>query len=146
MAIGPFDLTGTWRGHYEQSGGRHGIVLVVAQKGGAIVGRMRDEDTLLMHSVKVDDGGGEATAVTQLPEHATVEGDVRGQQVTFTKRYHGSQKTHFWRDGKSGARLEIRGHSVRYTGALDPSGDLLRGVWRLSSEASGPFELRRQKS
>ena len=144
--VGPFDLTGTWRGYYEQAGRRHGIVLLVAQKGAAIVGRMRDEDTLLMHGVQVDDGGGEATAVTQLPENAIVEGDVRGNGVRFTKRYQGSQKTHFWRDGRSGARLEIRGHTVQYIGVIDQGGDVLRGVWRVTPREQGPFELRREQA
>ena len=53
MTTEPIDLTGCWRGHYEQDGARHGIALEVAHKGESIVGRMRDEDTLMMGSMVV---------------------------------------------------------------------------------------------
>lgn len=41
------DFSGRWRGFYEQGGSRHGISMIVAQRGQSVMGRMRDDDTLL---------------------------------------------------------------------------------------------------
>jgi hypothetical protein len=153
------DLTGDWRGHYEQAGGRHGIRMVVAQKGQSLVGRMQDDDTVLMGTVRVPlatrkDGSplttGEAELVTTLPESSRIEGDVDGARVAFTKSYQGSQRTVMWMGGNS-MEIEIPSHSVAYRGELDADGSTLRGEWRLRSRDGvpgerGAFELRRERA
>lgn len=156
MATPQIDLTGTWRGHYEQSGGKHGISMVVAQRGGAIVGRMRDDDTVLVEGLRIAGGGrpgraAEATAMTELPEHARIEGDVQGRTVVFAKHYEGAQRTTVWH-GDQQLQLELPQHSVIYRGTLDADGEVLRGLWRIPPREpgahleQGAFELRRQRS
>jgi hypothetical protein len=150
------DLTGAWRGHYEQAGLRHGISMRVAQSGQSFVGTMRDDDTLLMSAVKVewDDDVppeerhpiGDAEVVTSLPEGSIVEGRVEGQQVEFEKRYQGAQRTTIWVDGRATSH-ELPSHSVLYRGQLADDATL-RGEWSITSPDGGDgergaFELRR---
>ena len=153
------DITGTWRGHYEQGGGRHGISMEVVQKGEAFVGRMRDEDTLLsgtVDTVTIDaDGDVEAEsppAVTMgvLPEFSIVEGSVEGDAVYFDKRYQGSHEISVWVADRGEAHIEIPDHQVRYEGAIDQDGGRVRGQWRIAGRGEtwedevGDFELLRQ--
>lgn len=154
-----FDISGRWAGYYEQEGGRHGISMEVAQRGGGFVGRMRDEDTLLSGRADVpaiDEDGAETGTVALetmgvLPEFSTVEGDVEGGRVTFEKRYEGTHSVTAWIDDGEEAQFEISGHVVRYDGALDGDGARLLGEWRIrcgdedgDGDAVGTFELRRQ--
>lgn len=139
------DLSGTWSGYYEQNGGRHGISMVVAQRGSAIVGRMRDVDTVLLEQMQVNATGAsaEVTAMIELPEHAIVEGEVEGEVVSFQKRYQGAQKTTLWW-GRNKAQHEVSSHSVQYRGRLDATGNVLSGTWQIPPSDRGRFELRRQ--
>jgi len=152
------DISGSWAGYYEQDGGRHGISMEVAQRGGGFVGRMRDEDTLLSGHAQVqavDEDGAPAGTVDLetmgvLPEFSTVEGDVEGRCVTFEKRYQGTHSVTAWVDDGEEAQFEIPAHVVRYAGELDEGGRRLRGEWRIRSvedsgeDAVGTFELLRQ--
>lgn len=143
------DLTGTWRGHYEQ-GGRHGIEMHVEHRGDVFVGWMRDVDTLTMttcprkvvdeHGDEVEDG--ELDVVTSLPETSLIEGLVEVHRVTFVKRYQGAQRFEVWDDGRVVHRAEFDEVRVVYEGTLDETGDLLTGRWRIR-EANDAFELRR---
>jgi hypothetical protein len=67
-----FDLSGAWSGWYEQNGGRHGISMQVAQRGGSFVGRMRDADTVLASRgevrAEVGDGDGDERRTTVIGE------------------------------------------------------------------------------
>jgi len=149
------DLTGSWQGHYEQNGGRHGISMVVAQRGSSFVGRMRDAHTLIAGTEKLDASVpgffGKATTVEvvhSLPEESDIEGSVEGSAVEVVKRYRG-KATSMWVAGGSSLHNESADHRVIYRGLLDESGSLLRGEWRIVSNDSGhpdlvdSFELRR---
>lgn len=153
------DLTGTWEGHYVQNGRQHGLSMRVVQRGASFVGAMRDADTLLvsqerLHAASVDDGKdtevvGEAEVLSSLPEHSSVEGEVEGRLVTFTKRYQGKSSTSIWVAGKANLTFETPGHVVHYRGVLSPDGSLLSGMWRIPPQHSDGellrdhFELRR---
>ncbi|MCK5942047.1 MAG: hypothetical protein KAI24_08775 [Planctomycetes bacterium] len=153
------DISGRWRGHYEQDGGRHGISMEVAQRGGSFVGRMRDEDTVLSGTAKVptiDEQGTENGSVDfetmgVLPEFSIVEGDVDGRSVAFVKRYEGTHSVVAWIDEGEEAQFEIPGHLVHYQGELVDDGSKLTGEWRIrcgdergDGDAVGTFELIRQ--
>lgn len=136
------DLSGEWRGHYHQDGGRHGISMRVVQTGAAFRGVMRDEDTLLMGTVGPEDAerlrellssSAEAPpeTVTSLPEESTVEGRIDGDSFHFIKRYRGVQRTSLWlEDGE--IQIELDGHCVHYRGRIEQDGHLLRGRWTLA--------------
>ena len=153
------DISGRWRGYYEQDGGQHGISMKVAQRGQGFVGQMRDQDTLLSGAAEVqgvDEAGDDdvAVAVEQmsvLPEFSLVEGDVDGARVVFDKRYQGTHSITAWVDEDVEARFDIFGHTVRYEGELDARGEQLRGAWRIAGDsaagtagATGTFVLVRQ--
>ncbi len=158
MSPAPVDLTGRWRGFYEQMGQRHGIALDVAQRGAAIVGRMRDEDTLLMGAATVqgeDESGarqtlGEAETMTSLPEWSVVEGNVAGRSVTFEKRYQGVHTNTLRLPGHGEWSMRVPDHRVFYSGRIDATGDRLTGEWHIPPlapggvEARGGFELVRE--
>jgi hypothetical protein len=153
------DLTGSWVGHYEQSGGRHGISMHVVQRGQSFVGRMRDVDTLLasrgiVHARAADDATakpivvGEAEVLSSLPEHSVVEGEVDGRVVTFVKRYQGKTSTSVQLVDKPSIAFESPGYDVHYLGTLAPDGGELAGHWTIDSQQGGPpqrdrFVLRR---
>lgn len=152
------DISGIWRGHYEQAGGRHGIAMQVVQRGESFVGRMRDDDTLISGAVTVHAEGHvdargqplvlEAETLGSLPEHSVVEGEVHGDFVEFDKRYLGVHRISSWIGGRE-FHHELADHRVRYAGRLDADGAVLRGRWSLHGcppdgpGCSGAFELRR---
>ena len=152
------DITGSWRGHYEQSGGRRGISMQVVQKGQSFVGRMRDAETLLSGSaelLRVDADGVELEplrmeSVGELPEYSIVEGSVVGDHVEFDKVYQGAHRITVWVPGHGEAQHEIPEHRVTYRGRLQAGATVLRGEWRIRAPrpdldgAVGSFELRRQ--
>lgn len=101
------DISGHWKGFYEQGGARHGIAMQVAQRGQSFVGRMADETTLLMSRLSDADHellqrvireplAAPPDLLTSLPEHSTVEGEVLGDVVRFDKRYLGTQLRGLW--------------------------------------------------
>src|SRR5688500_7832241 len=153
------DVSGSWVGHYEQNGGRHGISMHVAQRGESFVGRMRDVDTVLagraqLHAQAADGDGsttivvGDAEVLSTLPEHSVVEGEVEGRVVTFVKRYQGTTSTSVWVPDRASMSFESPGHDVRYRGTLDAEGRELAGHWSIpgrdgAPEARGRFVLRR---
>jgi hypothetical protein len=153
------DLGGSWVGHYEQGGGRHGISMHVAQRGGSFVGRMRDVDTVLASREQVHaqtgEGDarttillGEADVLSTLPEHSIVEGDVDGRIVTFVKRYKGSATRNVWIADKPAIAMAVSGHEVHYRGAVDAAGTELAGHWSIPARGGSPtirgrFVLRR---
>ena len=154
-----FDISGRWRGHYEQDGGKHGITMEVAQRGGSFVGRMRDEDTMMSGTTRmpvVDEEGAEAGVLDletmgELPEFSIVEGDVEGDHIGFDKRYEGTHTVTAWNEDVVEAQFEITEHRVRYEGQIAPDGSCLRGEWRIpcgdddgNGDAVGSFELFRQ--
>lgn len=158
MTTEPIDLTGRWRGHYEQDGVRHGIALEVAHRGESIVGRMRDDDTLMMGSMVVqgeDEHGarralGEAETMTSLPEWSIVEGTVTGTAIEFEKRYQGVHTNTLRLPGRGEWQMKVADHRVVYAGQLDADGSTMHGQWRIppleagGPEARGGFELRRE--
>ena len=150
------DLTGRWQGHYEQNRGRHGISMVVAQRGSSFVGRMRDADTLIAKHKKLDSPGpgpsGRTTdveVVHSLPEESHIEGNIEGAAVQFVKRYLGKATSSLWGAGSSSVHQEKSDHRVFYHGDLLEGGNLLRGEWRIPSDSEDEpdlvdrFELRR---
>jgi len=153
-----FDITGSWRGHYEHDGGRHGIGMRVAQRGESFVGRMSDDDTVLSSSQQVAciveaDGSTELAQVETmgvLPEFSIVEGTVDGDRVVFDKRYQGKHTITVWVPDRGEMHHEIPEHTVRYEGRLDDGGQRLLGEWRIPSlieggkDATGAFELVRE--
>ncbi|MEZ6037170.1 MAG: hypothetical protein R3F29_06795 [Planctomycetota bacterium] len=160
------DFGGNWRGFYEQGGRRHGISMVVAQRGQSVVGRMRDDDTLLTTAhpqqviVEAPDGEhdeappqrerlAQLETIAALPEYSSIEGDADGDRLVFEKRYLGPHQVTSWIDGHAEAHYTLHDHRVRYEGCLDPRGELLVGRWLLgpsdAPQMSGTFELRRQQ-
>jgi hypothetical protein len=151
-------MTGTWRGHYEQYGTRHGIEMRVVQRGESFVGAMRDLDTLTAQPVRwrepatadhpeVDHG--EAEWWHTLPERSNIEGEVDAARVQFTKHYQGTTRSSVWLAGKIDIHEERPGHRVLYTGTLSADGDVLTGHWHIPSpngdddDLRDRFELRR---
>ncbi len=140
-----YEISGRWRGFYEQDGRRHGISMEVAQRGSGFVGQMRDEDTVLSSGAEVPavDGAGDvgsAVTVEQmsvLPEFSVVEGDVDGARVAFDKRYQGTHSITAWVDEEAEARFDIFDHRVRYEGQLDADGRGIRGTWHIAGQAAG---------
>jgi hypothetical protein len=160
LGMTAIDLTGTWTGHYQQNGGRHGITMQIVQRGQSFVGRMRDDDTILsgretLHAQpsKGKPGQGdvlaEAEVLSTLPEHSTVEGEVEGRIVTFTKCYQGKSTTSVWVPDKAAMTFEIPGHRVAYLGTLDLAGNEIHGHWKIAGASPEEralrdrFELRR---
>ncbi len=142
----PIDVSGSWVGHYEQAGGRHGISMHVAQRGQSFVGRMRDVDTLLasrglLQAHSADDESkrpvvlGEAEVLSTLPEHSIVEGEVAGRIVTFVKRYQGTSSATVRVGDQPSIDFELPGHDVHYHGTLDPGGTELAGHWTIPALA-----------
>jgi len=143
------NLSGTWRGHYEQDG-PHGIELHIEHRGEVFVGWMRDLDPLTMgtcprkvfdeHGDEVVDG--EFDIVSSFPETSLVEGVVEGDDVRFLKQYQGTQHFEVWHRGHAVQRVEADNVRVVYEGILDATGDVLTGRWRIQ-QAGDAFELRR---
>jgi len=157
-AMTTFELTGSWSGHYEQSGGRHGISMRVAQRGQSFVGAMRDANTVLASREPLPgrpsaSGGsteivGEAEVLSTLPEHSIIEGEVTGRVVAFEKRYRGKSTTSIRLAKGKTMSFELEGHVVLYRGTLDASGNEIAGHWRIpprdgSPGLRGAFLLRR---
>ena len=142
------DLTGTWRGHYEQNGQRRGISMRVLQRGALLIGAMHDDETMWvtkeeLQPVDHDEVGIGPVAVdllTVLPAESTIEGEVDGARVTFEKRYRGKHTftvffdhsaLHPGAEGQASANAEIESHRVVYDGQIDATGEVLRGTWRI---------------
>ena len=70
-----YEISGRWRGFYEQDGRRHGISMEVAQRGSGFVGQMRDEDTVLSSGTEVPavDGAGDAGSAVAVEQMSGVE-------------------------------------------------------------------------
>lgn len=164
------DFGGSWRGFYEQGGSRHGISMIVAQRGQSVVGRMRDDDTLLTtarpqqviveahdreHDGEHDEAPPQLERLAQLetiavlPEFSSIEGDADGDLLVFEKRYLGPHEVTSWIDGHAEAHYTLHDHRVRYEGTLDATGEQLSGRWLLGSpeapQMTGRFELRREQ-
>ena len=153
------DLSGDWEGHYVQDGRAHGISMRVVQRGQSFVGEMRDADTLLAGSQKLDRttmGGdtmaerlfGEVEILAELPERSVVEGEVQGRVVTVTKTYQGPTHTSVRLAGKTEIVLQVTGHAVRYLGTVAYDGRELAGHWSIDPKDGSPrlrdrFLLRR---
>jgi hypothetical protein len=155
-----FDLSGEWEGHYVQDRGRRGISMRVVQRGQSFVGAMRDADTLLasrekLHAQAADGSAkpeliGEAEVLSTLPEHSTIEGEVEGRIVEFTKSYRGHSRTDVWVPGRTKMQFEAPGHQVNYRGTLDATGNELTGYWTIAAPKGAKrlrdrFVLRRAR-
>ncbi len=149
------DLTGEWRGHYEQDG-RHAIAMQVEQRGRIFVGWMRDSDTLTLGTARTYDidededapiATGECDVAFALPEISVIEGVVEGRRVRFLKRYQGTHTI----SALTAADLPpiaIEDHRVVYEGELDAAGATITGQWTVPAPyglpaTTGSFELRR---
>jgi len=150
----PFDLTGTWQGHYQQGGGRHGITMRVVQRGQSFVGNMQDSSTILAGRAKVQAENGAPTEVdtlSTLPSDSTVEGEVEGHRVVFVKSYRGKATTNVWVPDRGPMLFEFPGHQVHYVGILDDDGKVLRGHWSITEPGGDKvqrdhFVLRRTQA
>lgn len=146
-----FDLTGSWRGHYLQSGSRHGITMRVVQRGQSFVGQMQDSSTTRAGKIRMWTEGSSSTEIEQLstlPAESTVEGEVEGRSVAFVKSYRGKAVTSVFVPGRDPLQFEFPGHQVHYLGTLHEAGDVLHGHWWIHGPAGskpqrGHFELRR---
>jgi hypothetical protein len=147
----PFVMTGTWRGHYVQNGARHGIEMQVVQRGQSFVGAMRDLDTLTTQAFRlVQPAGesgdavdlGEAESWSTLPERSTIEGEVDGELVRFTKHYQGTARSSLWIPGKFEHHEERPGHRVLYEGTLTADGTTLGGHWHIPAPEPDAPDLR----
>jgi hypothetical protein len=146
-----FDLSGSWQGHYLQSGGRHGISMRVVQRGQSFVGHMHDASTILAGRTRMqteNSGTTEVELLSTLPADSTVEGEVDGRRVTFMKSYRGKATTSVFVPDRGPMQFEFPGHQVHYIGILDDSGHVLHGHWSIPGpEGTKPqrdhFELRR---
>jgi len=136
------DLGGDWEGYYVQDGRQHGITMRLAQRGQSFVGSMRDADTLLAGTQKLDreifgDDTmaarllGEVEILAELPEHSVVEGEVNGRVVDFIKTYQGPTHTSVRLAGKGEMVFEMTGHAVRYLGTLSTDGAEITGHWTI---------------
>ena len=151
------DLTGTWEGHYLQTGRRHGISMQVVQRGQSFVGRMRDVDTVLASQEQLRTPNSKnpkvevitnADVMSTLPEFSIVEGEVEGRVVTFVKSYQGKSTTSVWVGDTATRTFEFPGHQVNYVGTLDVKGEVLHGHWSIpprngEKALRDRFELRR---
>jgi hypothetical protein len=99
------DLTGAWLGTYWQSGNPTRFEATFVQANNSLDGRISDAGAL-----------GEAS----------LQGEVIGRQVSFTKIYRGRPST-----------------LIRYTGTLSEDGNYLSGQWRIDRKYSGPWEAQR---
>ena len=95
LGMTAIDLTGTWTGHYQQNGGRHGITMQIVQRGQSFVGRMRDDDTILsgretLHAQpsKGKPGQGDVLAEAEVP--LAMADAFRGGQMRTTELASGS--------------------------------------------------------
>jgi hypothetical protein len=149
------DLSGDWRGHYEQEGRRFGISMHVEQRGAAFAGEMRDEHTLISGSFDLGatDGSPELAglrveALTSMPERSVIEGELVDDRVLFVKRYLGEQKMLCQLENQE-FEIGFADHRVTYEGRLVEGGTAIAGRWRFPSfdseegDESGVFELRR---
>ncbi|WP_228021365.1 hypothetical protein [Vasconcelosia minhoensis] len=99
------NLTGIWLGTYWQADSPTRFEATFAQASNSLSGRILDQGPL-----------GEAS----------VQGEVIGRRVTFTKQYLGNQF-----------------NAIRYTGTLSEDGNHIDGQWVLDSRHSGPWEAHR---
>ena len=149
------DLTGEWRGHYVEDGGRHPIAMRVDQRGARLRGTMSDEDTLFLadprhvlgdslDELQMEVGDDlNCGGATSAPATSTIAGTVTGRTVSFTKRYDGTISTEMW-IGALAFRTEVEDHEIYYHGVVGNDG-VLRGTWssgRLdaASDADAPGE------
>lgn len=151
------DLTGTWEGHYLQTGRRHGISMQVVQRGQSFVGRMRDVDTVLASQTQLrtpNSANPKVEAITTaevmstLPEFSIIEGELDGRAVAFVKSYQGKSTTTVWVVDTATKTFESPGHQVNYLGTLDPKGEVMHGHWNMPPRGREKamrdrFELRR---
>src|SRR4051794_38523343 len=167
------NVTGRWRGSYLQHDRPHPITAELVQEGERLTGSMRDDDTdrasgLFEYSSEVglapgadeqidaklrelfpDVRSGPIRFVTHLPPESSLEGRVRGANVTFLKVYRGAHFGGFEvGDHLVGHRIE--GHAVHYGGVLSPDGREIEGRWWIDavpglsgSRTEGSFTLRR---
>jgi len=134
------DLGGDWEGHYMQDGRKHGVTLRLSQRGQSFVGSMRDADTLLVGTQKLDREIfgmdtvaarllSEVEILAELPEHSVVEGEVNDRVVNFTQTHQGPTHTSVRLAGKGELVFEMTGHAVRYLGTLSTDGAEIAGHW-----------------
>jgi hypothetical protein len=167
-------LTGVWVGSYFQHGRPHPIEAELEQQGERLSGAMRDGETDQTSSVfdiafeaGLPPGADEQIVaqlremfpdapadpidyVAHLPPESVLEGQVRGQEVTFLKTYRG---IHYggYRVGEVVVGHHVEDHQVHYRGKLGPRGDEIEGKWWIdprpepgSRRAEGSFILRRR--
>ena len=174
----PVDITGRWVGFYRQRREQldtFPIVAEIEQTGNSITGEMYDQITErsddFVEFVKLIDKsitnesrrrleamishfGPASVRNSRLPDTSDLEGTVRGTQVEFTKVYRGAWEVTWTVEGNPVASARREGHTVRYSGQLDPDGVCIAGKWTISQrglfgwflppEAWGFFELYRK--
>jgi hypothetical protein len=135
------DLSGTWQGHYWQGGGRHAISMQIVQRGQSFVGRMVDSDTVLAsrETLRTQPAGkgdvlAEVEVMSTLPEQSTIEGEIEGRLVQFTKHYQGKSSASVWVADSKTRTYEFPGHRVLYDGALSGDGEEIVGHWQIAAQ------------
>jgi hypothetical protein len=101
------DITGTWLGTYWQRGTPTRFEATFVQASHHLSGRIADDGAL-----------GEAS----------LQGEVVGRQIRFTKRY-----------------LSNASYSIQYSGTLAEDGDYIQGNWRVNAAHAGPWEAHRSQ-
>jgi hypothetical protein len=177
--FGPIDVTGRWIGFYchrSELLGPFPIAAHLRQEEDRFHGEMTDEITdrshfletlieahradhsaltrLLLGSMIRQHGEGVVEIETCLPEISEIRGRVRGGRITFAKKYRGVYEVMVFVSGNLLRTTSKEGHTVHYSGRLDPNRLKLTGQWVirwpgwlgriLRPQARGTFELCRK--
>jgi hypothetical protein len=168
------NVTGHWNGFYSQYDRSHPISADLVQSGDRLTGQMRDEETdsdcslsematraglppgadeqilARLRDMVPDSSGKPVRYASHLPPTSRLEGQVRGQSISFIKKYQGVSFSGF-RVGDRLVGVENRAHAVHYQGRLSDDGTEIEGQWWIEADrqhgtvrTEGRFVLRRQ--
>jgi hypothetical protein len=101
------DLTGSWLGTYWQAGNPTRFEATLVHGQNILSGRITDSCDL-----------GEAS----------IDGEVAGRVLTFTKRY-----------------ITGSSHTIRYTGTVSDDGNYMSGAWIVNASHKGAWEAQRNQ-
>lgn len=110
------DISGTWNGLYRYGEGYSDIV---RKQVVAFNAELQQRDGYFVGKAKESANG--------IPEVSTIEGQLKGHKITFTKTYQ-----HRYKINRDGEMHVDDGHLyVHYAGEYDPSLDKFSGEWTI---------------
>lgn len=170
------DLSGRWTGYYSQHDHQRPVSLYLSQNGELLSGTMRDHCTSFVSSVSdlaMEEGlppGSDEQIVARvrslcpntdhlpvraefiLPEHSSLEGNVVGTAVRFTKTYHGEFFSGY-RVGNMRVGVKRDAQTIRFRGIIGEDGTQIEGQWSMPEpedamrpihRTEGAFVLQRE--